>query len=69
MVRKMTELHRQIVCIENEKIIGAFVLNTDSQGAYENAAWSRNLRRGEYMVIHALAVDPYCTGEGIGGKW
>lgn len=47
----------QYVCMDNGKIIGAFVLNDDPQGAYELGEWSVKLDLGEFLIIHALATD------------
>lgn len=55
------------VCLDNaQKAVGAFVLNDDPQGAYENVAWGADLFKGEYLVVHALAVDPDCARQGVG---
>ncbi len=62
----MTDEGVQYICLENERIVGAFVLNTDPEADYKKGDWSANLSDGEYMVIHALAVDPDCQGSGIG---
>ncbi len=51
------ETGTQYACVENEKIIGAFVLNDDPQGAYELGEWSVKLDLGEFLIIHALATD------------
>lgn len=45
----MTRKGCQFICIEKDMIVGAFVLNEDPQGKYENAAWSMQLSRGDYM--------------------
>ncbi len=47
----------QYACVDGGKIIGAFVLNDDPQGAYELGEWSVKLDLGEFLVIHALATD------------
>lgn len=65
-VLEMTEAKCQFVCIDNDVIVGAFVLNDDPQGAYENAVWSRQIPRGTYMVCHAVAIKPSLQGQGIG---
>ena len=65
-VREMTEAGSQFVCIDQERIVGAFVLNDDPQGAYEKASWSRQLPEGRYMVCHALATGPASQRKGIG---
>lgn len=62
----MTEKGFQYICTEDERIIGAFVLNTDPEGEYHKGNWSRDLSEGEYMVVHALAVDPTRRGTGLG---
>ncbi len=58
----------QYIIEEDEKIIAAFVLNCDPEGDYDKGKWSRELKDGEYMVIHALAVDPDIHGTGTGRK-
>ncbi|MBQ9142517.1 MAG: GNAT family N-acetyltransferase [Lachnospiraceae bacterium] len=65
-VRKMTEACCQFVCMDGEQVVGAFVFNEDPQGQYENAAWSKGLSEGEYMVCHTLATAPQVYGKGIG---
>lgn len=58
--------HSQYYCLYNHQICGAFILNEDPDGAYEKAPWSMNLQRGEYLVIHTLAVDQQFLSQGIG---
>lgn len=65
-VREMTKEGSQYMCIDNNVVVGAFVLNDNPQGQYENAIWSEKLLRGEYMVCHALASLPLLQGKGIG---
>ena len=65
-VRVKTAVGHQFMCLEDSKVIGAFVLNDDPQGRYENAQWSNPLALGEYMVCHTLATDPEFQGKGIG---
>ena len=55
----------QFICTKGEEILGAFMLNTDPLGAYENAQWTKALQRGEYMVIHMLSVSHKHLGKGI----
>jgi len=57
----------QFVCTEGEEILGTFMLNTDPLGPYEKVPWSKALQRGEYMIIHMLAVAHEHYGEGIAG--
>lgn len=56
----------QYICIEDDKILGAFILNTDPQGYYENGDWSKDLALGEFMVLHTLATDPDIYKGGVG---
>lgn len=56
----------QYACVENGKVIGAVILNEDPEGDYSAGAWSQALRDGEFLVIHALAVDPSCARGGVG---
>ena len=65
-VREKTLANQQLMCIDNNTIVGAFVLNNDPQGNYEKAEWTRKLLLGEYMVCHTLAVSFDVQGKGIG---
>ena len=56
----------QFICMEGDRIIGAFVLNEDPGGAYEDAPWGKDLPKGAYMVCHTLASAPDMQGNGIG---
>lgn len=56
----------QYLCEEEGNVLGAFVFNKDPQGAYEKGKWSKERRRGEYLVIHTLATDPESQGRGVG---
>lgn len=56
----------QYVCMDNGRAVGALVLSTDPEGYYEAGEWGAELRRGEFLVIHVLAVDPELGGRGIG---
>lgn len=66
--RAMTKEGAQYLCAEDGRIIGAFVLNTDPEGAYHKGHWSRELPDGSFMVIHALAVAPEYQGKGLGSE-
>ena len=67
-VREMTASGSQYICLDDGKIMGAFVLNADPQGNYQNGNWSESLPDGEYMVLHAMAVDPELKGQGLGSE-
>lgn len=67
-VRECTENGSQYLCADGERICAAFVLNDEPGGKYENGYWKRNLKTGEYLVIHTLAVEHDLAGQGIGGR-
>ena len=56
----------QYAYLDKDKIIGAFVLNEDPGGTYENA--KIEFKRGEYLVIHTLASDYELYKKGIATK-
>ena len=56
----------QYICVENGKTLGAVVLNENPEGCYEAGDWSRDLKPGEFLVVHALAVDPLVARKGVG---
>ena len=62
----MAEEGSQYICEEDGKIVGAFVLNTDPQGSYEKGNWTRDIPEGNYLILHALAIDPDLQGQGVG---
>ena len=57
----------QFACVDGGRILGAVVLNESPEGKYELGGWSRDLREGEYLVLHILAVDPEYERLGVGG--
>lgn len=65
-VREKARAGEQFLCQEQGKIVGAFVLNDDPAGVYENARWSKPLHQGEYLVCHTLAIAPEEQGKGLG---
>lgn len=65
-VRKMTSEGSQYICLLDGVICASFVMNDNPNGDYEKGAWQLSLKRGEYAVIHALAVSPSFFGRGIG---
>ncbi len=65
-VKQMTVQNSQFVCTLNGKLVAAFVLNEDPQGAYDRANWSKRLSDGEYLVCHAVAVSPEMQNKGVG---
>ena len=65
-VKEGLETDSLFVCCEGDGIMGAFLLNTDPAGDYSAGEWSRDIADGEYMIIHALAVDPDLSRKGTG---
>ena len=64
--REMTMAGTQYLCMEDQKIVGAFVLNADPEANYQKGKWSRELPDGEYLVLHALAIAPEYQQKGLG---
>ena len=63
--RQAIENQYQYVCIKDNKIVGAVILNDNPQGDYDAGDWQVNLKQGEYLVIHTLATDPDLYNQGI----
>ena len=57
---------RQYICLDNEEIVGAFMLSEDPEGYYEAGDWSMALDEGEFLVVHILAVSPDRYRKGVG---
>ncbi|MCO6024894.1 GNAT family N-acetyltransferase [Prevotella cerevisiae] len=56
----------QFACYDGDRICGAFVINSDPKGSYGKARWKRQLKQGQYLVIHSLAADDKQLHQGIG---
>ncbi len=56
----------QYICTENGKVLGAVALSENPEGFYEAGEWRCDLKPGEFLVIHALTVDPSCSRKGVG---
>jgi len=56
----------QYMCVADGEIIGALLLSEDPDGDYDAGSWSRELKEGEYLSVHVLAVsaDRYQSGVG-----
>lgn len=55
----------QFLCVEEDAVLGAFVLDEDPQGEYLRVRWETELGPGEYLALHTLAVDPAYCGRGV----
>lgn len=58
----------QYMCLYENTIVGAFLLNDNPQGDYTKGDWQQSLQEGEYLVIHTLAVLPEMSGKGVGRR-
>lgn len=67
-IEEMIGKGEQYLCMEDGKIQGAVVLNTDPEGNYAAGEWSKTLQEGEYLVVHTFAVDPAIRQKGIGSR-
>lgn len=56
----------QYICMEGDAIIGALLLSEFPDGDYEAGNWSRDLKEGEYLSVHVLAVSADCYQRGVG---
>lgn len=65
-VRASTKAGTQFLCLDEDDIIGAFILNDDPDGNYQKGSWRQALPDGEYAVLHTLAIDPEHHRRGIG---
>ena len=65
-IKAAIEKKQQYAFVDNGKITGAFVLNDEPGGKYENAKIEFN--RGEYLIIHTLATDYEVYRKGIGSR-
>lgn len=66
-IKDAIEKGGQYVCAQNGVILGAAVLNEEPGGNYDVGEWQRDLKKGEYLIIHTLAVDPLHEHKGVGG--
>ncbi len=64
-VAAMTRSGGQYLLKENDRVVGAFVLNDDPQGAYEVVPWHTRANDNAFAVLHALAIDPSAYGQGL----
>ena len=61
-----TKAGTQFIFLDDNDIIGAFILNDDPDGNYQIGSWRQLLPDGEYMELHTLAIDPEYHRQGIG---
>ncbi|MBO7525183.1 MAG: GNAT family N-acetyltransferase [Clostridia bacterium] len=66
--RSMNDSGAQYLAEKDGVVVAAFVLNEDPAGNYAKVRWGKSIAEGEYLVIHALAVDQDHYGEKIGTR-
>ena len=54
------------VAEEDGQIVATAKINQEQVPVYASAAWSREAKPQEVMVLHTLVVDPRCSGRGYG---
>ena len=64
-VAQATAEGTQYLCERDGRVVGAFVLNHQPQGAYQKAQWSKFIADGDYLVIHSFATHPDLYRRGI----
>ena len=65
-IKPAVDKKHQYAYLENGSILGAFILNEDPGGKYENAKIEFN--RGEYLVIHSLGIAHEYYKKGLATK-
>ncbi len=65
-VRDAAKVGTQYFCTVGRRVCGAFVLDENPGGFYQNGDWKADLQPGEYLIIHALCVAHEFSGRGIG---
>lgn len=65
-VKRTVDNNTLFICIDNDEVLGAMVINQQPDGCYEKAKWSKDLKLEEYIIVHMLAVDINHNGQGIG---
>ncbi len=67
-VRDKCSMGSMYLCLTDGEIAAVFVLDDDPENDYAHGTWSAKLGHGEYLVIHALGVDPTIERSGIGSE-
>ena len=58
--------HDLFVEEENDKIVGAAIINKIQVDSYSQGKWSVNAPEDEVMVLHTLVISPSESGKGYG---
>lgn len=67
-VREMTNAGTQYICQLDDRIAGAFCLNSEVPEGYGKVRWKTELPRGSFQIVHALAADPAIHRQGLGSE-
>ena len=65
-IKEAVRRKEQYACLKGGEIVGAFLLSEDPDGDYDAGSWSRDLKTGEYLSVHVLAVSADCYQCGVG---
>lgn len=65
-IKEAVRRGEQFACIDDGEIIGALLLSEDPDGDYDAGNWSRDLKEGEFLSVHVLAVSSDCYQRGVG---
>ena len=60
---------RYLVAEEDGQIVATAKINQEQVPVYASAAWSREAKPQEVMVLHTLVVDPQVKGKGWGSRF
>lgn len=63
-LKESIENHQLYVGIENNQIIGAMIVNHDSNESYNKMTWQIEADKDEVLLIHALGVLPEYSNKG-----
>jgi len=65
-IKAAVERGEQYICVDGDEALGAVLLSEDPDGDYDSVDWSLDLKQGEYLSVHVLAVKPERYKDGVG---
>ena len=66
---RKTQAGDLFVAEEDGQIVATAKINQEQVPVYASAAWSREAKPQEVMVLHTLVVDPQVKGKGWGSRF
>ena len=54
--------------IEDDKIVGAIIMNHECDGAYHTVSWGIDAPDDQVVILHALRILPKYSGQGYAKK-